>query len=79
MSSREHQRNCDIDSDKAFDVPAPNTRNKCPVIMTVQIKYKQQQLLNTLLDKNLRTTSLKGNTRGNPKIQKRNVIMEVFP
>ena len=69
MSSREHQRNCDVDSDKVFDVPAPNTRNKRLVIMTVQVKDKQQQLLNTLLDKNLRTTTrLKGNTRGNTKI-----------
>ena len=66
MSSREHQRNCDVTDDNILYAPALNTRNRRPVVMNLQITNKQQKLLCTLLDKNLRTTSC---TSGNTKVQ----------
>ena len=63
-------KNYSVNDDEIFDTPALNTRYRRPVIMTIQVKDKQQQMLNTLLDYNLRTrTNLKGNTSGNTKIQ----------
>ena len=58
MSSREHQRNCDEENyEDILDTPAYNTRNKKPITMTVQVNKRHQQLLNTLLDENLKSNT----------------------